>query len=163
MSQPNPSFAYPTRTKIVIAAAVAIAIGGFVLAGLSADTDPNRGVFVSGATNGPAAQVPDDPDGVLSFDPNDGDQVFAQEEIRVRLSPGWTGEVVLQPSSGSAIVLPDDEVELTALNELLFQPGEDKVIERLPLGDVCVRATVWDQVRGRAASQRVEAWCFDVT
>lgn len=101
--------------------------------------------------------------GVERLHPARGTQAFAQESIAIDLSVGWRGELVLQPDSGGAIPLPEDEVEFTSLNELIFEPGPGKTIERLPSGRVCVRATIWDQVRGRSATERVESWCFDVT
>lgn len=163
MTAPQPTLAYPTRTKIIVAVVLAIAIGGFVLAGLTAETDPDRGVFVNGTLAEGGGAVASDPDGVIRVDPREGDEVLAQEPILIQLSPTWTGELTLLPSSGVAIPLPADEVRRTALNELIYVPGAGMTIERLPSGVNCMRATVWDQVRGREASERLESWCFDVT
>jgi hypothetical protein len=160
---PQPtSFTYPTRTKVIIAVVVAIAIGGFVLAGMSADTDNADDIALSGG-GGSGGQVERDADGVIRTSPRDKAQALAQEELRIQLSAGWTGELILLPSSGAAIPLPDDEVEKTALNELVYVPEEGRTVERLPSGRSCVRATIWDQVEGRDASERVYSWCFDVT
>ena len=138
-----------------------VAIGGFVLAGFSADTDGGDEIAVSGQEPTPTQDTISN--GVERLRPGRGTEAFAQESIELDLAPGWRGELVLQPNSGDAIPLPEDEVEFTSLNQLIFEPGPGKTIERLPSGDVCVRATIWDQVRGRAASERVESWCFDVT
>lgn len=166
MNAPNPSLAYPTRTKVVVAVVLAIAIGGFVLAGLSADTDGSDDVALTGNQIGQGAdglQPPSDPDGVILVRPRDGAEALAQERILIQLSPGWTGELTLLPSSGAAVPLPPSQIETNALNEVIFVPGPGKVIERLPSGTSCVRAIVWDQVQGREASERLESWCFDVT
>lgn len=168
----TPSFNYPARTKIIVALVLAVAIGGFVLAGLSAETGTGDEVVVTGdgggdGGGGDGGEQPGatsrDADGVIEVHPPDGTEALAQERIRIQLSAGWTGELTLLPASGAAIPLPDDEVERTALNELIFVPGEGRVIERLPAGRNCVRATIWDQVEGRAATERLHDWCFDVT
>ena len=157
----RPNVSYPLRTKLVIVVVLAVAVGGFVLAGLRADTDNDDGVTVTG--DEPQVTQVTIANGVEAIRPGRGTQVFAQERVEIDLLPGWKGELVLQPDSGDAIPLPDDEVEFTSLNQLIYVPGPDKAIERLPSGRVCVRATIWDQVRGRANSERVESWCFDVT
>lgn len=158
---PKTSVSYPTRTKIVIVVVLFVAISGFVLAILRTAEDPEVEAALSGAD--PQVTQVTIANGVERLQPARGTQAFAQESVEIDLSPGWRGELVLQPDSGGAIPLPADEVEFTSLNELIFEPGEGKTIERLPSGQVCVRATIWDQVRGRAASERVESWCFDVT
>lgn len=161
---PQPtSFTYPTRTKVVIALVVALALGGFVLAGMSADTDDADDIALSGGSGGTGQQLERDDDGVIRTSPRDESQALAQQELRIQLSAGWTGELILLPSSGAAIALPDDEVDKTALNELVYEPAEGRTVERLPSGRSCVRATIWDQVEGRDASERVYSWCFDVT
>jgi hypothetical protein len=153
---------YPLRTKIVVVVVLFVAVGGFVLAGLRTDSDLDADdVTVSGTATTQTRETISN--GVEGFTPRRGAEALAQAQIILDLAPGWQGELVLQPESGEAIPLPDDEVEFTSLNELRFQPGEGKSVERLPTGQNCVRATIWDQVRGRGASERVETWCFDVT
>ena len=157
----KPTVTYPLRTKVVIVVVLFVAIGGFVLAGLRTDTDTSDEIAVTGQE--PTATQSTISNGVERQSPRRGTEAFAQESIELDLAPGWRGELVLQPDSGDAIPLPDSEVEFTSLNQLIYEPGPDKTIERLPSGRVCVRATIWDQVRGRSASERVESWCFDVT
>lgn len=163
MTPQPPSFTYPTRTKVIVAVVVAIALGGFVLAGMSADTDNADDIALSGGDGGTGGEVERDTDGVIRTSPRDKAQALAQQELRIQLSAGWTGELMLLPSSGAAIPLPDDEVDKTPLNELVYVPAEGRTVERLPSGRSCVRATIWDQVEGRDASERVFSWCFDVT
>ncbi|MGK2927952.1 MAG: hypothetical protein ACSLFO_00060 [Acidimicrobiales bacterium] len=165
-------FSYPARTKLIIAVVAAVAIGAFVLAGMSADTEnaddialsgPGAGTSDRGDGGNSATQAQRDPDGVIQLQPRDGTEALAQERIRIQLSAGWTGELTLLPSSGAAIPLPADQIDVTPLNELIFVPGDGQAIDRLPPGRNCVRATIWDQVEGREATERLEAWCFDVT
>lgn len=157
MTEKNPSVSYPARTKLIIAGVLAVAIGCFALAIYASNTDDGGEVTVGGR-QGDLIET----DGVEGRFPGEDDQVQGQQSIGIDLAPSWAGELVLQPSSGAAIVLPEDEIEQTALNELIFQPGEGRTIERLPQGNLCVRATIWDRARGREASERVESWCFSV-
>ncbi len=160
MSTTTSSFSYPTRTKVIVAVGLALAIGGFVVGGLRADTDNSDAVAVSGAPG----QGVSDTEGVVAVSPGDGTQALSQQAFSIRLAPGWTGELTFLPGDGAATPIPADEVEVTALNELVYQPGPDKTIERLPAGTrSCVTADVWDRVRGRDASETVKTWCFDVT
>ncbi len=157
----KPSFSYPLRTRIAIVVVLFVAIGGFVLAGLRTATDPEVEAAISGAE--PQVTQTTISNGVERLRPLRGAEAFAQESIEIDLAPGWRGELVLQPDSGAAIPLPESEIEFTSLNQLIYEPGAGKTIERLPSGQVCVRATIWDQVRGRASTERIESWCFDVT
>lgn len=158
MSTSPTKFRYPMRTRVIVVVVLAVAIAGFVVAGLSTDTDDGSGVALSGdgseAEAGPA-------NGVERRIPGEGDEILGQETIGIDLAPGWTGELLLV-SKGTAVQLPSDEVQVTALNELLYQPAEGRTVERLS-GDYCLAATIWDQVRGRDASERVETWCFAAT
>lgn len=159
-SSPKPEpqrVSYSLRAKVTMTLVLAAGIGCFVLAGLSAVTDSDPSLTVSGASAGGADEV-----GVQAFVPGRGDEVLAQSKIGIDLGPGWTGELLLLPSNGTAVVLPEDELERTSLNEILYQPGPGRTIERLAGGPNCVAASIWDQVRGRSGTERVVQWCFDV-
>jgi hypothetical protein len=157
------SLAYPTRTKMIVVAVLAVAIGFIVLAGLSTTDGDDPGLAVSGqgaeSADGPAAPPTN---GVERVIPRDGAEILGQERIGIDLAPGWTGELMLVREGGEALTLPEDEVVRDELNRILYQPGPGRAVERLS-GDYCVAATIWDQVRGREASQRVETWCFSAT
>ncbi len=159
MTAKKQTLAYPTRTKVVVVIVLALATAGFLIAGMRADTDHSDDVLVSGS---PGQKVQDN-EGVLAVSPGQGAQALAQQPFSIKLAPGWTGELTFLPGDGAATPLPQDEIEVTALNELVYQPADGKTVERLPAGPSCVRATVWDRVRGRDATQTVESWCFSVT
>lgn len=154
---------YPVRTKLVIVVVVACVAAAFAVAVMAADTDTDDPVALSGDTGTSTAVAVTIAPGIEQRLPRDGAEVLAQERIELDLAAGWTGELVIQPRSGAAIPIPGDQVEQTPLDQLIFEPGDDKVLDRLPNGGVCVEATIWDRVRGRAASERVDTWCFDVT
>ena len=159
MTAPQQPLRYPTRTKIVVAAVLALAIGGFTLAVITADTDGQDPVTLSGG-----AGETSDVDGVLAVSPPKGAEVLAQQTISIQLAPGWTGELTFQSGAGTVVPLPEDEIQVTARNELIYVPGEGKAVERLPEGRTsCVLATIWDRVEGREATETTEQWCFSVT
>ena len=159
MTASQPALRYPTRTKVIVTVVLALAFGGFALAVITADTDGQDEATVSGEPGETS-----DAEGVVAHSPRDGAQVLAQQPFSIRLSPGWTGELLFLPGNGAAVPIPEDELEVTALNELVYQPGDGKVIERLPEGTTsCVLATIWDQVRGREGTETTEQWCFEIT
>lgn len=159
MSAPQPSFRYPTRTKVLVAAVVALAIAGFAWAGMRADTDISDEVTLSG---GPGQSR--DSRGVLAVSPGNGSEALTQDAVSIKLADTWTGELTFLPGNGAAVPLPQDEIQVTALNELIYVPGEGKALERLPEGTTsCVVAVIWDRVEGREATERSEQWCFSVT
>jgi len=161
MTSPTPrpaALRYPTRTKVVVAAVLAVAIAALVLAYLTTAEGDGSDAQVSGQP--PVGER--DPDGVDALIPPDGSEVLGQGQIGIDLAPGWTGELVLLPGSGQAATIPEDELEVDELNRITYTPGEGKAIERLS-GDYCIAATIWDQVEGRETTQRTESWCFSAT
>lgn len=166
MTSPSPApraVSYPTRTKVVIAVVLAVAIAAIVVAYLSTVEGGDSDVTVTG----PGGQVGQDtaerdPSGVEALIPADGAEILGQEAIGIDLVPGWTGELTLLPGNGVATTLPEDEVERDGLNRITYQPGPGKAIERLT-GDYCLVATIWDRVEGRDQTQRIENWCFSAT
>lgn len=164
MTSPSPAprgLSYPTRTKVIIAVVLTVAIAAIVLAYLSTDAGDDGGVSVSGA-DGLQDTGNRDPSGVEALIPPRDAEVLGQAAIGIDLVPGWTGELTLLPGNGVATTLPEDEIEIDGLNRIIFQPGPGKAIERLS-GDYCIVATIWDQVEGREQTQRVENWCFAAT
>lgn len=160
------SIRYSPRTRIAIVLVLVLGIGAFVVAGLTAQTDTPEEATVSGngvdaAGGGPSQATI--ANGVESIDPGRGTEAFAQETVTIDLAPGWTGELAFRSGPNEAVPLPADEVQVTELAELIYQPAEGKTFDRLPTGRLCVEATIWDQVRGRSSTERVETWCFDVT
>lgn len=159
-SAPAPrALKYPTRTKVAVVAVLAVAISLLVIAGLSTAEGEDPGLAVTGG-DGEAVTAANT--GVERTFPRDGAEVLGQERIGIDLAPGWTGELVLVKEGGEAVTLPEDELQRDDLNQITYQPGPDATVERLS-GDYCLAATIWDQARGREASQRVETWCFSAT
>jgi hypothetical protein len=164
MTSPTPGpagLAYPTRTKVIIAVVLAVAIAAIVLAYLGTVEGDDAGVSVTGA-DGLQDTADRDPGGVEALIPPRGSEILGQEAIGIDLVAGWTGELTLLPGNGVATTLPDDEIERDELNRIIYRPGPGRAIERLS-GDYCLVATIWDRVEGREQTQRVENWCFSAT
>ena len=159
-ARPRPAgLAYPTRTKVIVVVVLALAIGGFVLAGLTTAQDDDPGFTVSGVPG----QQQSGTNGIEALFPRPDAEVLGQQRFGIDLSPGWTGELLLLPPSGPAIPLPEDELILVPeLDQIFYQPGDGKAVERLEGDRFCVAATIWDQVRGREGTERTESWCFNV-
>lgn len=148
---------YPLSTRIVVVVVVAVAVAAFVAAGMTADAGNDDAVSVSGAPGQAVSRA-----GVQALLPPESSQHLAQQKIGIDLQPGWLGQLTITPADGVPIPLPNDQLERSALDELVFQPGPGQVLESIPSGQTCVTALIWDQVQGRSASERNETWCFTV-
>jgi hypothetical protein len=89
--------------------------------------------------------------------PGRGDQAIRQARVGIDLTAGHTGVLVI-----NGIEIPEDQLErVEPLNQIYFQPGEDKEIEAFEPGEVCVVAIYWQIGQDREGGERVR-WCFDV-
>jgi hypothetical protein len=157
---PRPArLAYPTRTKVVVVAVLAVAGAAFVLGYLTTADRGGPAAELSGVGAGTGERVAG---GVEALLPRDGAEILGQELIGIDLAPGWTGELLLLPGNGQATTLPEDELVRDELNRITYQPRPGRAIERLS-GDYCIAATIWDRVEGRESTQRTVNWCFSAT
>jgi hypothetical protein len=139
---------YSRRFKVVAAVVLAAAIALFSAAYLVAtedDDDPSR------ASSGSRAFVED-------LLPPEDSQVVQQSTVGIDLATGWQGVLRLNGEE-----VPDDQLtQNQALNLVQFTPGSGKVLERLPIGRMCVQALVWRSAAGRGNGERTVSWCFEV-
>jgi hypothetical protein len=154
----SPPPIYSTRFKIIAAVLVTAAIAAFVAAYLStADSDDTS----SGGSNG----------FVERLIPAQNTQLVQQGTVGIDLAAGWEGQLVIDGTSIPAEQL-DFYVKPKAVggttipsvnsgNVLQFTPGEGKVLDALPVGNVCANASVWKTAEG-PDSARLVTWCFDV-
>ena len=132
------------RNSIIICLLLAIGVAVLVLAGLIADGEDNDIVLNSNP-------------GVLELIPNRGDEVIAQTNVGVVFSSTWTGEIV---SIGDTQIPLDQQRVEPALNSVVFRPEAEKIIERLPAGNICASIVYWEvQTPSRRSSL---SWCFRV-
>jgi hypothetical protein len=155
--EPRGPFRYSTRFKVVAVLILAVvAVLGVVAYGMASDSTDDP-VASSGGTREFVEQL---------IPPGDS-QVLQQGTIGIDLVSGWTGEltidnVAIPPSDLDAGEDSPGDTVSTGLERITFTPGPDKVMESLPLGQVCAQAIVWDRAAGRENSQRTVSWCFEV-
>ena len=97
---------------------------------------------------------------VEAFEPPAGSPAaIRQARIGIDLAPGWTGILRI-----NGVEIPEDQLDRNdPLNQVFFQPGEGKEIERLPPGPVVVHALIWRPAFGETReSARTVTWEFRV-
>ena len=94
---------------------------------------------------------------VVELLPARGDEVLPQATVGAILAPGWAGTLV---SVGGVVVPLDQQRIESALNSVVFRPGEGRVLERLPTQEVCAEVSYWEvRTPDRISSL---SWCFRV-
>lgn len=151
---------YSTRVKLTVALVMIASVAAISWVYLrTVDSNGN-----SSATDGAVAS------GVEGHQPSDGAQVPDQVRVGLDLTPGWDGTLAI-----NGVVIPENELTrdrqagsqdsgedrpTMVEDRLEFVPGPDKVLERLPSGEVCVNATL--RHRADPTRQRTFDWCFTV-
>ena len=132
------------RNSIIICSLIAFGIGVLVIAALIADGDNSDIVLTSNP-------------GIIELIPSRGDEVIAQTNVGVIFSSTWKGEIT---SIGNTQIPLDQQKVETALNSVVFRPEAEKIIERLPAGNICASIVYWEvQTPSRRSSL---SWCFRV-
>ena len=94
---------------------------------------------------------------ILELLPPRGDTVLPQANVGAILAPGWTGEIL---HIGGTVVPVDQQRIEKALNSVIFRPGADLALERLPAQEVCTTMLYWP-VRNPDRTATID-WCFRV-
>ncbi len=94
---------------------------------------------------------------ILELLPPRGDTVLPQANVGAILAPGWTGEIL---HIGGTVVPVDQQRIEKALNSVIFRPGADLALERLPAQEVCTTMRYWP-VRNPDRTATID-WCFRV-
>lgn len=91
--------------------------------------------------------------------PDPGTDVLAQHAVGLDLtdSPRYVIELFLNGQR-----LPDAEtLQATSTNRAVYQPGQERTVEKLRAGENCVRAVFYPLAEGSASARRGEVrWCF---
>ena len=128
----------PVAIKIALVLLVLVAGGAILVA--SHETSQSQAQFDNGV--------------VEQLIPNNGDKILQQDQVGIRLADGYTGSLVV-----NGLPVPDDQVDkVQALNEVLFQPGDGKVVQDWPAGQNCVVASYWKYETPADVSSHT--WCF---
>jgi len=94
---------------------------------------------------------------ILELLPPRGDTVLPQANVGAILAPGWTGELL---HIGGTVVPVDQQRIEKALNSVIFRPGADLALVRLPAQEVCTTVRYWP-VRNPDRTATID-WCFRV-
>lgn len=134
----------PLARKLVVPAVILVALGIFVAAGFMA-ADPDEPLVGSRALE--------------QLIPARDAEVLRQDVVGVDLAPGWTGRLRID-----GIFIPPEQLEQdNGLNQLIFKPGEGKVIEQLPPQQNCAEITYWQVAETADQAEPPLRWCFRVT
>ena len=94
---------------------------------------------------------------IIELIPGRSDEVLPQSTVGTTLAPGWTGSFL---TIGNVKIPLDQQRIEPALNSVMFRPGKNKVLERLPNQKVCASVQYWEvQAPDRTSTI---SWCFRV-
>jgi hypothetical protein len=84
--------------------------------------------------------------------------VLSQAQLLIDLTTNYDASFVV-----NGVTIPADQVQKRPeLNQVIFNPGPGKVIEKFPAGRNCVEATIL-RVDGGQEDVPAVRWCFNVT
>jgi hypothetical protein len=90
--------------------------------------------------------------------PRPEDNALSQAQLLIDLSTNYDASFVV-----NGVTIPDDQVQKRPeLNQVIFNPGPGKVIEKFPAGRNCVEADI-HRIDGVAEDVPPARWCFTVT
>lgn len=144
-----PLVAHPGRVLtvvVVLAAVVTLAIWGLS----SAETD-----------TGIARDAPRAPSAIETLVPGPGELAGRQDTITVDLRDDLTGVMLVQPPSGPAFEVPEDQLDrIVPLGQLSWRPGPDQELERFDAGNYEVTVLYWPQAKPRPETPSAYRWTF---
>ena len=132
------------RNALVISVLLALGAGAMTSA-----------VLVAGNSDGDI-EVDSNP-AVRELLPPRDDTVLPQSNVGAILSAGWSGEIL---HIGGTVIPLDQQRIQSALNSVIFRPGDGQTLRRLPPGELC--ATVRDWPTRTPDRTATIDWCFRV-
>jgi hypothetical protein len=134
---------------VLVAVIVVVCLVGLGITLTFVDTDPPEDEVIVSESSPVEALIPPE-----------GSEILRQEPVGVDLRPGWTGTLVVNDQEIPNGQLQTDNLE--SLGQILYTPGDGKVVERYDAGQNCATAIIWRVEESRASSRTV-SWCFNVT
>jgi hypothetical protein len=84
--------------------------------------------------------------------------VLSQAQLLIDLTTNYDASFVI-----NGVTIPDDQLQKRPeLNQVIFNPGPGKVVERFPAGRNCVEADIF-RIDGAQEDVPPARWCFNVT
>lgn len=157
-----------TLRRVLTTLVIIACIGGLVLAAQHtrrADENEPALTGVGGTGTGTATGSNSDSDSgqvatpiVELQAPTPDSAVLSQAQLLIDLSTRYSASFVV-----NGVTVPDDELQIRSeLNQVIFNPGPGKVIERFPAGRNCVQADIY-RIDGVEEDVLPVRWCFQVT
>ena len=90
--------------------------------------------------------------------PTPESSVLSQAQLLIDLTTNYDASFVI-----NGVTIPDDQLQKRPeLNQVIFNPGPGKVVEKFPAGRNCVEADIF-RVDGAQEDVPPARWCFNVT
>jgi hypothetical protein len=90
--------------------------------------------------------------------PRPEESVLSQAQLLIDLTTNYDASFVI-----NGVTIPDDQLQKRAeLNQVIFNPGPGKVVEKFPAGRNCVEADIF-RIDGVEEDVPPARWCFNVT
>jgi hypothetical protein len=90
--------------------------------------------------------------------PTPESNVLSQAQLLIDLTTNYDASFVI-----NGVTIPDDQLQKRPeLNQVIFNPGPGKVVERFPAGRNCVEADIF-RIDGGQEDVPPARWCFNVT
>lgn len=122
------------------------------------------GLTSSETDTGTARNAPRFPSAVETLIPGPGELAGRQDTISVDLRDDLTGVMIIQPPSGAAFEVPEDQMDrVVPLGQFSWRPGEGQELERLEAGTYEVTVLYWPQAKDRPATPGAYSWSFRAT
>jgi hypothetical protein len=144
-----------TVRRVLTTLVIIACIGGLVLAVQHTRRgDTEDGVTVSGGAGGATASKT-----IIELQaPTPDSSVLSQAQLLIDLTTNYDASFVV-----NGVTIPDDELQKRPeLNQVIFNPGPGKVVEKFPAGRNCVEADIY-RVDGVEEDVPPARWCFNVT
>jgi hypothetical protein len=134
-------------TTLVI---VACGVGLVIAAQHTQRGDKEDAVTVSGVTA---------PKSIIELlAPRPDENVLSQAQLLIDLTTNYDASFVI-----NGVTIPDDELQKRPeLNQVIFNPGPGKLVEKFPAGRNCVEADIY-RIDGVEEDVPPARWCFNVT
>ena len=90
--------------------------------------------------------------------PTPESSVLSQAQLLIDLTTNYDASFVI-----NGVTIPDDQLQKRPeLNQVIFNPGPGKVVEKFPAGRNCVEADIF-RIDGVEEDVPPARWCFNVT
>ena len=134
-------------TTLVIAACLV----GLVIAAQHTRRGDTEDVAISGAAPAPKTIIE-----LLA--PTPDSSVLSQAQLLIDLTTNYDASFVI-----NGVTIPDDQLQkVPELNQVIFNPGPGKIVEKFPAGRNCVEADIY-RIDGVEEDVPPARWCFTVT